>query len=83
MDAHRMLDRVLDTGFAVAGIGLDSAEAGHPPSLFRAVFERARQAGLHTVAHAGEEGPPSYVIIELAIGEAREYNELLKRTYFD
>jgi len=60
-DAHRMLDRVLDTGFAVAGIGLDSAEAGHPPSLFRAVFERARQAGLHTVAHAGEEGPPSYV----------------------
>jgi hypothetical protein len=22
-------------------------------------------------------------IIELAIGEAREYNELLKRTYFD
>jgi adenosine deaminase len=40
---------------------LDSAEAGNPPSLFTGVFERARELGLHVVAHAGEEGPPEYV----------------------
>jgi adenosine deaminase len=26
------------------------------------VFARARELGLHAVAHAGEEGPPSYVV---------------------
>jgi adenosine deaminase len=60
-DAERMLDRVLESGFEVAGIGLDSAEVGYPPSLFQNVFDRARGAGLHVVAHAGEEGPASYV----------------------
>ena len=43
------------------GVGLDSAEVGYPPSLFTAVYDRARELGLHTVAHAGEEGPPAYV----------------------
>jgi len=43
------------------GVGLDSSEVGNPPSKFRAVYERARQAGLRAVAHAGEEGPPAYV----------------------
>ncbi len=43
------------------GVGLDSAEAGYPPSLFRGVFAAARTAGLRLVAHAGEEGPPEYV----------------------
>jgi adenine deaminase len=43
------------------GVGLDSGEVGNPPSLFVEVFERARTDGLHVVAHAGEEGPPSYV----------------------
>ncbi|WP_368497030.1 adenosine deaminase [Herbiconiux sp. A18JL235] len=60
-DAMRMLDNVLESGFTVVGIGLDSAEVGYPPSLFSGVFERARAAGLHTVAHAGEEGPAEYV----------------------
>jgi adenosine deaminase len=41
--------------------GLDSSEVGHPPSKFRAVFDRAREEGLLTVAHAGEEGPPQYI----------------------
>jgi adenosine deaminase len=56
-----MLDEVLETGDSVVGLGLDSAEVGHPPSLFVNTFERARQAGLHIVAHAGEEGGPEYV----------------------
>lgn len=43
------------------GVGLDSAEVGFPPSLFTDVFARAGDLGLHRVAHAGEEGPPSYI----------------------
>jgi len=46
---------------SLIGVGLDSAEVGHPPGPFRTVYAAARDLGLHTVAHAGEEGPPSYV----------------------
>lgn len=42
-------------------VGLDSAEAGYPPSLFTEVFAEARSLGLRAVAHAGEEGPLAYV----------------------
>ena len=45
----------------ITGVGLDSSELGHPPALFRGVFERAGELGLKRVAHAGEEGPPEYV----------------------
>jgi adenosine deaminase len=45
----------------IIGVGLDSAEVGHPPSKFTDVFAQARRLGLHAVAHAGEEGPPEYV----------------------
>ena len=45
----------------IVGVGLDSSEAGHPPSKFKRVFDRARDEGLHLMAHAGEEGPPEYV----------------------
>lgn len=43
------------------GVGLDSGEVGNPPEKFAEVFAKAREAGLHVVAHAGEEGPPAYV----------------------
>lgn len=43
------------------GVGLDSSEVGNPPHLFVDVFRRVRELGLRVVAHAGEEGPPSYV----------------------
>jgi adenine deaminase len=52
--AEPWLDRIV-------GVGLDSSEKGHPPSKFARVFEAARTRGLKIVAHAGEEGPPSYV----------------------
>lgn len=45
----------------IRAIGLDSSEAGHPPAKFAEVFDRARQEGFLTVAHAGEEGPPEYI----------------------
>jgi adenosine deaminase len=59
--AMETLEAVLAPGAPLIGIGLDSAEVGHPPSKFARVFERAHAEGLHCVAHAGEEGPPSYI----------------------
>src|SRR6202165_404298 len=60
-DAERTLDRALPFKHRIVGVGLDSSEVGHPPSKFRQVFRRARDAGFFLSAHAGEEGPPSYV----------------------
>jgi adenine deaminase len=45
----------------IIGVGLDSSELGHPPEKFARVYAEARKAGLHAVAHAGEEGPPAYI----------------------
>jgi adenosine deaminase len=45
----------------ITGVGLDSAEVGHPPVKFREVYEAAAGLGLRRVAHAGEEGPPEYI----------------------
>jgi adenosine deaminase len=45
----------------IFAVGLDSTEAGNPPSKFARVFDKARQEGFVPVAHAGEEGPPAYV----------------------
>ena len=59
--AMETLDAILALGVPFVGVGLDSAELGNPPSKFANVFGRARAEGLHRVAHAGEEGPPSYV----------------------
>ena len=44
------------------GVGLDSSEVGNPPEWFAEAYQLARDAGLHAVAHAGEEGPPAYII---------------------
>src|SRR5437016_3489947 len=59
--AMSTLEQALEYRHLLLGVGLDSAEVGNPPSLFRAVFERAREEGLRRVAHAGEEGPPDYI----------------------
>jgi adenosine deaminase len=53
-EAEPYADRLL-------GVGLDSSEVDNPPGLFAEAFARARAAGLRAVAHAGEEGPASYV----------------------
>ncbi|MGQ0596588.1 adenosine deaminase [Aquabacterium sp.] len=49
------------------GVGLDSSERGHPPEKFARVFARCKELGLHLVAHAGEEGPPAYIISALDV----------------
>jgi len=60
-DAMATLDQALAHRDVIFGVGLDSAEVGHPPEKFRGVFERALGEGFHAVAHAGEEGPPEYI----------------------
>jgi adenosine deaminase len=69
-EAGQTLTRALGRVDSLIGVGLDSAEVGYPPSLFADVFRRARDAGLHAVAHAGEEGPASYIGEALDLLEA-------------
>jgi adenosine deaminase len=55
------LERALPHKDRIAAVGLDSSEVGNPPKKFVDVFDRARDEGFLTVAHAGEEGPPEYI----------------------
>jgi adenosine deaminase len=70
-DAMDTLEQALPHKAAIAAVGLDSSETGHPPMKFAAVFERARREGLLAVAHAGEEGPASYIREALDILKVR------------
>ena len=65
--AMQTLEAALPYRDRIVAVGLDSAEAGNPPSKFVAVFARARQEGFLTVAHAGEEAGPSYIGEALAL----------------
>jgi adenosine deaminase len=60
-DAEQAYAAALRTGVEILGIGLCSSEVGFPAAPFAPLWERARADGLHTVAHAGEEGDASYV----------------------
>lgn len=60
-EAIATLEQALPWREYFVGVGLDSSERGHPPEKFARVFARARELGLHAVAHAGEEGPPEYI----------------------
>ncbi len=60
-NAIDVLNQLIAINAPIAGIGLDSAEVGNPPSKFERLFRRAKDAGLHRIAHAGEEGPASYI----------------------
>jgi adenosine deaminase len=59
--ALEVLQDILRFRHLVSAVGLDSSEVGHPPSKFTRAFAEVKTAGLITVAHAGEEGPASYV----------------------
>ena len=59
--AFATLEQALPFRHHFIGVGLDSSERGHPPEKFARVFARARELGLHVVAHAGEEGPAAYI----------------------
>jgi adenosine deaminase len=60
-DMHETLSRLQEVReLGVIGVGLGGAEQLHPPEPFAGVYERARQLGFRTTAHAGEAvGPES------------------------
>jgi adenine deaminase len=60
-EAMKTLLQALPYRAKIAAVGLDSSEVGNPPEKFVTVFDRAHQEGFLTVAHAGEEGDPSYI----------------------
>jgi adenosine deaminase len=60
-DAMDTLKQALPFKEKIIGVGLDSSENGYPAGKFKSVFASARRHGFLSVAHAGEEGPPSYV----------------------
>lgn len=70
-EAMSTLEGALPHRDAIAAVGLDSSEIGHPPAKFREVFAHARKAGLPAVAHAGEEGPASYIRDSLDVLKVR------------
>ncbi len=59
--AMATLEQALPFKNEIVAVGLDSSEREYPPRLFQKVFDRAREYGWLTVAHAGEEGPPAYI----------------------
>lgn len=70
-EALDLLQQVIDSNDGllgkIIGVGLDSSESGNPPKIFEAVFSLAKKFGLRCVAHAGEEGPSSYITDALDI----------------
>ena len=60
-EAMALVDAALPFQERIAGLGLGGPEVGNPPGKFARVFARARSLGWRLVAHAGEEGPASYV----------------------
>ncbi|MNN29355.1 Adenine deaminase [compost metagenome] len=66
-DGFATLEQALPHLARIHGVGLDSSEQGHPPSKFARLFARCRELGLHVVAHAGEEGPPAYIVEALDV----------------
>ncbi|MBT8098363.1 MAG: adenosine deaminase, partial [Gammaproteobacteria bacterium] len=70
-EAMATLELALPHTDRIHAVGLDSSEVGHPPSKFTEVFDRARDAGFLSVAHAGEEGPPEYIVEALDLLHVR------------
>ena len=60
-DALDLLEQVRPWFGRILGIGMGGAEKGNPPSKFRHFFRACRREGIRITAHAGEEGPASYV----------------------
>lgn len=53
------IHEVKDLG--IIGIGLGGTEHPYAPSMFRDVYEQAREFGFHTTAHAGEAAGPESI----------------------
>lgn len=69
VDALEVFKMALPFKSDILAIGLDSAEIGYPPELFKNVFALGKENGFRLCCHAGEEGPAENIrkAIELGI----------------
>jgi adenosine deaminase len=51
----------------ILALGLEGPEKGNPPAKFSRAYDQARDWGWHLTAHAGEEGPPEYIVEALDV----------------
>lgn len=70
-DGFSTLDEARPHLHRIHGVGLDSSELGHPPAKFERLFAECRVLGLPVVAHAGEEGPPEYIVEALDLLQSK------------
>jgi adenosine deaminase len=70
-DAMRTLEESMPYRDRLIGWGLDSSELGNPPEKFADVFRSVREHGFRVVMHAGEEGPPEYIVQAVELGAER------------
>lgn len=57
----KVLDLIEERGKNIIAIDTGGSEYGFPPSKYKECYERAREMGLHTVAHQGEGAGVDYV----------------------
>jgi len=79
-DGFATLDAMFPHLGRIHGVGLDSGERGNPPSKFERLFARCRELNLPVVAHAGEEGPASYIVEALDLLKARRIDHGVRCT---
>jgi len=65
--AMAVLDAALPFKQHLIGVGLDSDERDNPPDKFRAVFAKAKAAGLNVTVHCDIDQPDTYEHIRQAI----------------
>lgn len=75
----RLAARFQNHGVVAFGIGGDEVKA--PAELFRKVFQEARDAGLHCVAHAGEAAGPESVRAAVEVLGAERIGHGLKAAW--
>jgi len=56
-----VLDWIEAKGDNIVAVDIGGSENGYPPEPYEAVYRRAREMGLHLVAHAGEAAGPESV----------------------
>ncbi|WP_246307972.1 adenosine deaminase [Chitinibacter bivalviorum] len=79
-DGFATLEQAMPYLAQIDGVGLDSSELGHPPSKFARLFARCAELGLPAVAHAGEEGPASYIWEALDLLKSRRIDHGVRCT---
>jgi len=56
-----VLDWIEDKGENIVAVDIGGSESGYPPGPYEGVYRRAKEMGLHLVAHAGEAAGPESV----------------------